>query len=103
MKSPQFLHDILEPSQHKLVVAMAMTRWSASALLTSDQVDDFANSHDNVTTVRFDVEENPELLKYFRIGQVPTVIVVKDKEVVDVIAGLTNKQRLFNRLNHHLA
>ena len=103
MNSHQFLQKILEPSQQQLVVAMAVTRWSAGSIIAGDQVEEFVNMHDNVTSFQFDVEENPELLRYFRIGQVPTVIVLKNREVVDVISGLTNKKRLFNRLNQHLA
>ncbi len=103
MNSNQFLQKILEPSQRQLVVAMAVTRWSAGSIITSDQVDEFVKMHDNVTSLQFDVEENPELLRYFRIGQVPTVIVLKNREVVDVISGMMNKKRLFNRLNQHLA
>lgn len=103
MNSNQFLQEILEPSQQQLVVAMAVTRWSAGAIITGDQVEEFVKTHDNVTSLQFDIEENPELLRYFRIGQVPTVIVLKNREVVDVISGLINKKRLFNRLNKHLA
>lgn len=102
MTSNQFLHDILKPDQQKLVVVMAVTRWSASALITSDQVEEFVKDHDNVISRRFDVEEHPELSGYFGIGEVPTIILLKKGEIVDVISGLMNKQRLFNRLNGHL-
>jgi len=103
MNTNQFLQEILEPSRQKLVLAMASARWSAEAIITGDQVAEFTQSHDNVSSMQIDIEDKPEILRYFRIGRVPTLIVLKNFEVVDVISGLINKKRLFSRLSQHLA
>jgi thioredoxin 1 len=53
--------------------------------------------------MRVDVEEQPELAARFRVGDVPTLVLVKRKRVVDRIEGRATAPVIETMLAPHLA
>jgi thioredoxin 1 len=53
--------------------------------------------------MRVDVDEQPELAHRFDVGEVPTVVLVKDKRVVERIEGRASAPRIETMLGPHLA
>jgi thioredoxin 1 len=53
--------------------------------------------------MRVDVEEQPELAERFRVGAVPTLVLVKGKRVVDRIDGRASAPKIEGMLARHLA
>ncbi|HEY3018526.1 MAG TPA: thioredoxin family protein [Gaiellaceae bacterium] len=53
--------------------------------------------------MRVDVEEQPELAARFRVENVPTLLLVKRKQVVDRIEGRASAPRIEAMLEPHLA
>jgi thioredoxin-like negative regulator of GroEL len=53
--------------------------------------------------MRVDVEEQPELAARFRVEKVPTLVLVKRKQVVDRIEGRASAPRIEAMLEPHLA
>jgi len=53
--------------------------------------------------MRVDVEEQPELAARFRVEKVPTLVLVKGKQVVDRIEGRASAPRIEAMLEPHLA
>jgi thioredoxin 1 len=51
---------------------------------------------------RVDVDAHPELAERFRVTEVPSVVVVKDKRVVDRIDGRASAPRIERMLAPHL-
>ena len=51
---------------------------------------------------RVDVEERPDLADRFRVDQVPTLVLVKDKRTVARIEGRTSAPRIERMLEPHL-
>jgi thioredoxin-like negative regulator of GroEL len=52
---------------------------------------------------RVDVDASPELAERFRIDVVPTLVLVKDKQVVARLDGRTSAPRIEAMLEPHLA
>ena len=52
---------------------------------------------------RVDVDASPALAERFRIDVVPTLVLVKDKQVVARLAGRTSAPRIEAMLEPHLA
>jgi len=52
---------------------------------------------------RVDVEERPDLAARFRVEQVPTIVLVKDKRVVGRLEGRASAPRIERMLGPHLA
>ena len=53
--------------------------------------------------MRVDIEEQPELAERFLVGDVPTLVLVKGKRVVDRIDGRASAPRIERMLAPHLA
>jgi thioredoxin 1 len=53
--------------------------------------------------MRVDIEEQPELADRFRVGAVPTLVLVKGKRVVDRIDGRASAPKIEGMLARHLA
>lgn len=52
---------------------------------------------------RVDVEASPELAERFKVDVVPTLVLVKDKQVVGRLDGRTSAPRIEAMLEPHLA
>jgi thioredoxin-like negative regulator of GroEL len=53
--------------------------------------------------IRVDVERQPELAARFKVGDVPTLVLVKGKRVVDRIEGRVSAPAIEAMLEPHLA
>lgn len=49
-----------------------------------------------VKVVKINVDENPQLAQEYRISSIPTLLILKDGNVVDQTAGLKQKQELID-------
>ena len=54
-------------------------------------------------TARVDVDKQPELAEKFKVESVPTLVLVKDKRVVDRLDGRVSAPRIEAMLEPHLA
>jgi thioredoxin 1 len=57
---------------------------------------------DKVKIVKVDVDENQETAGKFGIMSIPTLLVLKDGEVVDKVVGFQPKEALAELLNKHV-
>ena len=53
--------------------------------------------------MRVDIEEQPDLAERFLVGEVPTLVLVKGKRVVDRIDGRASAPKIESMLAPHLA
>ena len=53
--------------------------------------------------MRVDIEEQPDLAERFLVGDVPTLVLVKGKRVVDRIDGRASAPKIESMLAPHLA
>ena len=58
---------------------------------------------DRLRVTRVDVESRPEVAERFRVESVPTLVLVKDKRVVDRLEGRVSAPRIERMLEPHLA
>jgi thioredoxin 1 len=56
---------------------------------------------DKVKIVKIDVDENQETAGKFGVMSIPTLIVLKDGEVVDKVVGFQPKEALAELLSKH--
>ena len=61
-----------------------------------------ADMGDKVKIVKVDVDENQETAAKFGIMSIPTLLVLKDGEVVDKVVGYQPKEALAEVLNKHV-
>ncbi len=56
-----------------------------------------------VRLTRVDVDERPELARRFHVEDVPTLVLVRDRRVVERLAGRASVPRIEAMLDEHLA
>lgn len=57
---------------------------------------------DRLTVKRVDVDRRPEVAERFKVAEVPTLVLVKEKRVVGRIAGRASAPRIEALLAEHL-
>jgi thioredoxin 1 len=57
---------------------------------------------DKVKIVKVDVDENPQSAGQFGIMSIPTLLILKDGEVVDKVVGFQPKEALAEKLEQHI-
>jgi thioredoxin 1 len=55
--------------------------------------------NENVEIIKVNVDVEPELSTKYNIRSVPTLIYLKDDEIVHRSTGLVNKQTILNKIN----
>jgi thioredoxin 1 len=58
---------------------------------------------DRLRVKRVDVAEHPEIAERFKVTEIPSVVLVKDKRVVDRIDGRASAPRIERMLEPHLS
>ncbi|WP_428909322.1 thioredoxin [Niallia sp. Krafla_26] len=82
-----------------LVLVDFWAPWCGPCKMIAPVLEDLdAEIGDKVKIVKVDVDENPESAGKFGIMSIPTLLVLKDGEVVDKVVGFQPKEALAERL-----
>ncbi|MBP1933652.1 thioredoxin [Ammoniphilus resinae] len=57
---------------------------------------------DQIKIAKLNVDENPETTAQFGVMSIPTLLLIKEGEVVEKIVGFQPKELLLNTINRHL-
>jgi thioredoxin 1 len=86
--------ESLKNGQQPLVVDFWAT-WCGPCRMISPIISDLAKEYDGKIAVgKCDVEENEDMAAEFGIRNIPTIIFIKDGEIVDKIVGAVSKATL---------
>lgn len=77
--------------------------WCGPCRLIGPIIEDLAESYrDTVKIGKVNVDENPEISLQYGIRSIPTILIIKDGEVVDKQVGVTTKAALESKIAAHL-
>lgn len=76
--------------------------WCGPCRMQSPVVEALSNQMDNVAFYKLDVDQNPEVTKKFRVMSIPTLMIIKDGQVVDQLIGYHSADQLKQILNQYL-
>jgi len=86
-----------------LVLADFWAPWCGPCKMIAPVLEELdAEMGDKVKIVKLDVDENQETAAKFGVMSIPTLLVIKDGEVVDKVVGFQPKEALEERLNSHI-
>ena len=81
------------------VVIDFMAEWCGPCKMISPALEDIAEEYDGRAIVaKVNVDTNPELTSKFGVRGMPTVLYLKDGEIMDKQVGLTTKSNLEEKL-----
>jgi thioredoxin 1 len=77
--------------------------WCGPCRAITPIIEDLAKEYDGKVTVgKLNVDDNPEVAMKYGIRSIPTILVLKDGEVVDKTIGVTTKQALADKIEANL-
>lgn len=87
-----FLHDVLEVKGTVLVDFWAS--WCGPCRMLSPVLEEFAANHPDISVVKVNVDENMALAAAFQVESIPTVLVVRNGQIVNKSIGYVSLPEL---------
>lgn len=72
--------------------------WCGPCRMVSPLIDEIAEERDDIKVVKINVDEEAELSKAYKIVSIPTLLVVKNGEVVERTSGAMPKAQISSML-----
>ena len=77
--------------------------WCGPCRLIAPIIGELANEYDGKALIgKLDVDNNPEVSMKYGIRSIPTILILKDGEIVEKHVGTTTKANLEQKLAAHL-
>ena len=68
--------------------------WCGPCRMVGPIIEEIAEENENIKVCKIDVDEEPELAKRFRIVSIPTLIAMKNGNVVNQALGAMPKEKI---------
>lgn len=92
-------YDTVLPAAKQPTVIVFSASWSGSAVIVDTVMEKVIDHYtDSVTFYKVDIDENPELSKFFNVSSVPTIVFLSRGEILDLIKGFLPKKKLISRI-----
>lgn len=82
----------------KTILIDFFATWCGPCRMVSPIVDEIAEEHPEFVVAKVDVDQNPELAAQFKVMSIPTLVVIKDKKVINQSAGARPKAQILAML-----
>lgn len=90
--------------QKGIAVVDFWAEWCGPCRMIGPIIEELSNEYDGKALVaKVDVDENSELSMKYGVRSIPTILILKDGEVVDKHVGVTTKQALSEKIEAQLA
>lgn len=76
----------------KVVVIDFWATWCGPCKMMAPVVEEVAKDYPDVKVCKVNVDEEPELSNAFKIVSIPTIVVIKNGEIIDSVVGYRPKK-----------
>lgn len=76
----------------KVVVIDFWATWCGPCKMMAPVVEEVAKDYSDVKVCKVNVDEEPELSNAFKIVSIPTIVVIKNGEIIDSVVGYRPKE-----------
>ena len=96
INSTSFQEEVL--SSEKPVFIDFFATWCGPCQMQSPILDEIAQNREDIKVVKVDVDKNADLAEKYEIMSIPTIIIMKNGQVINKYVGLTSKEELLNSI-----
>ncbi|OAV44429.1 co-chaperone YbbN [Lewinella sp. 4G2] len=90
-----YLADWLANSERRVVVLAFTAAWVGSFFLFRNYLQDLKEEHgEDIGLQIIDIEKYGNIARKLGISQVPTTIILRNHEIVDMLSGTTSRNKL---------
>lgn len=72
--------------------------WCGPCRMVAPIIEEIAEERQDILVGKIDVDEQPELASRFQIMSIPTLVVMKDGQIVDQVVGARPKTQILEML-----
>ena len=92
-------------TKNGVVLVDFWAEWCGPCRRIAPIVEELASDYEGRATIgKMNVDENPNIpTSRFQVRGIPTLVVLKNGQLVDTIVGLVPKEEIVRKLDHHLA
>lgn len=95
------LEEVLQTD--KLVVIDFWAEWCGPCKVVGPIIDEVSKEYkDKVVIGKVDVDNNDEAATKYNIRNIPTILFIKNREIVDKVVGITSKKPLVEKIDQLL-
>ncbi len=76
----------------KVVVIDFWATWCGPCKMMAPVVEEVAKDYPDVKVCKVNVDEEPELSNAFKIVSIPTIVIIKNGEIIDSVVGYRPKE-----------
>jgi thioredoxin 1 len=98
----EIIDSWLEKSKHQLIIVVFSSLWSGSTHILRTYLRAIIEELSDVERIFVDIEEQEKIALEFGITQVPTMVVIKEGEIVETIIGTISKRKLRTLIKSYL-
>ena len=73
--------------------------WCGPCKMLSPIIDEIAEERDDIIVGKVNVDAEPELAEQFNVFSIPTLVIMKDGEIIHQSSGARPKAHILNLLN----
>ncbi len=93
----------IEKSKYSLLVVDFWAAWCGPCKMISPIIEQLAEQYaGKIVFGKVNVDENPHVSQRFGIQSIPTLMIVKEGHVIDVMIGALPKGQIENRIEQHI-
>ena len=91
----------LAASNQRVVVLAFVADWAGSALILRQFLERIVSDSPEVAVHYVDVDLDPQLSVDFGVNLVPSVVLLRNQTIVDMIDGVISRRKLAQRISAH--
>lgn len=78
--------------------------WCGPCRMITPIIEELSKEYEGKATIgKMNVDENPEVSLKYGIRSIPTILILKNGEIVDKQVGVTTKAKLVEKIEAHMA